>query len=223
MVYNTQMSLNSMVYNKQMSLNSMVYYTQMSLNYMAYYTQMSLILHTKITQNMTAVEYGNNYQEQSTYHLMGGVFLWMRYQNFYLQLDEKLDLGRMAGPMKSKQSENADKGRTSKRSGEDSHSTHPFLLIFKILVCGKINSRNFTQMDGYLLLSFIQSLPKTAWGQMILLWPKRSLTWLQRDKREGSDGKKPGKLFGCCFGWNTSFFFLSMSDLENPCMWCTDM
>ena len=146
---------------------------------------------------MTAVEYGNNYQDQSTNHLVWINANRLVYTSNKAQcslhdtkLDEKLDLGRMAGPMKSKQSENADKGRTSKRSGEDSHSTHPFLLIFKILVCGKINSRNFTQMDGYLLLSFIQSLPKTAWGQMILLWPKRSLTWLQRDEREGSDGKK---------------------------------
>merc|ERR1712215_285152 len=101
------------------------------------------------------------------------------------QLDEKLDLEKMVGPRSVMRAvEEHQGGRFSLNS--------PFLtsLIFKILVCGKINSRNFTQMDGYLLLSFIQSLPKTAWGQMILLWPKRSLTWLQRDEREGSDGKK---------------------------------
>ena len=71
---------------------------------------------------------------------------------------------------------------------------HPLSLVpWEIFVWPhkkKNNPRHLTQMDGWHLLSFIQSPSKTAWGQMSLLWPKRSLTWLQRDEREGSDGKK---------------------------------
>ena len=57
---------------------------------------------------MTAVEYGNNYQDQSTNHRMVYTSNKAQCSLHDTKLDEKLDLGRIVGPMKSKQSENAE-------------------------------------------------------------------------------------------------------------------
>ena len=96
----------------------------------------------------------------------------------------------MVGPMKSKQSEILngcgkyvpDKSLNFLRMDVESMwlQLKPFVLLSNILFLDlllhpfslvpwethkkKINSRHFTQMDGWPLLSFIQSPPKTAWA-----------------------------------------------------------
>ena len=82
----------------------------------------------------------------------------------------------------------------------------------------KIWGRFSLNSNPPILLSFIQSPPKTAWGQMSLLWPKRSLTWLQRDEREGSDGKKTWKAVWVLF-WMEWFLLSSYGQIVR---WCNE-